>query len=133
MISLNHMSKNKVVHFEIPATDFKNAKGFYESVFDWKVQLWGDEGAMAQTVKVDKKQNPKEIGGINGGFYKRTGKNQQPTIVVETDSIDKTIKKIKKAGGKVTTPKHKIGDWGFMADFKDPEGNDITLWQAPKK
>lgn len=127
------MSKNKVVHFEIPADDFKKAKGFYEAAFDWEVQMWGEEGAMALMTKVDKDQNSAELGGINGGFYKRTGKNQQPTIVVETDSIDETIKKIEKAGGKITTPKHAIGDWGFMADFQDPEGNDMGLWEAPKK
>ena len=126
------MSKNKVVHFEIPASDFKKAKAFYESVFDWKVDMWGEEGAMATTTKVDKEQNPVEPGGINGGFYKRSGKSDQPTIVVQTDSIDETIKSIEKAGGKITTPKHAIGDWGFMADFKDPDGNDMGLWESPK-
>jgi uncharacterized protein YbaA (DUF1428 family) len=48
---------------------------------------------------------------------------------VETDSIDKTLKAIEKAGGKVITPKHAIRGWGFMADFADPEGNVITLWK----
>ena len=43
------MTKNKVVFFEIPASNFKKAKEFYENVFDWKVELWGDEGAMAYT------------------------------------------------------------------------------------
>ena len=62
------MFKNKVVLFEIPASDFKKAKEFYEKVFDWKIELWGDEGAMAYTTAVDKDQNPIEPGGINGGF-----------------------------------------------------------------
>jgi predicted enzyme related to lactoylglutathione lyase len=31
------------------------------------------------------------------------------------------------------TPKHSIGEWGFMADFADPEGNVITLWEKSKK
>ena len=127
------MSKNKVVHFEIPASDLKKAKEFYEKVFDWKVAMWGSEGAVAQTTKVDKNQDPVEIGGINGGFYKRKSKNDRPTFVVQTSSIDETIEAIKKAGGKITTQKHAIGDWGFMADFTDPEGNEIGLWQEPKK
>ena len=63
--------KNKVVFFEIPAANFTQAKAFYEKVFDWKVDLWGDDGAMAFTTPVDKDQNPIEPGGINGGFYKR--------------------------------------------------------------
>lgn len=125
--------KNKVVFFEIPASDFKKAKGFYEKVFDWNVELWGDDGAMAFTTEVDKDQNPTEPGGVNGGFYKRKSKNGQPSFAVETGSIDETLQAIEKAGGKVVTKKHPIGEWGFMADFADPEGNVITLWEKAEK
>src|SRR5437867_3050068 len=107
--------KNKVVLFEIPASDFRKAKEFYETVFDWKVDLCGEEGAMALSTAVDKEQNPIEPGGINGGFYKRKTKDDHPSFGVETYSIDKTLKAIEKAGGKVITHKHAIGEWGFMA------------------
>ncbi len=136
------MSKNKVVHFEIPADDFKEAKAFYEKVFDWKLNSMeddneekGDEDSaepeylMAMTTDSDDEGMPTEMGGINGGFYMRTKKSEQPSIVVETDSIDDTLKKITKAGGKTTTPKHPIGKWGFMAEFSDPGGNEIGLWE----
>jgi predicted enzyme related to lactoylglutathione lyase len=121
------MTKNKVVFFEIPASNFKKAKEFYEKVFDWKVELEGDEGAMAYTTAVDKDQNPIEPRGINGGFYKRKSKDAQPSFGVQTGSIDKTLEAIEKAGGKIITPKHSIGEWGFMADFADPDGNIISL------
>jgi len=127
------MIKNKVVFFEIPASDFKKAKEFYERVFDWKVELWGDEGAMAYTTPVDKDQNPIEPGGINGGFYTRKSKNDQPSFGVQTGSIDKTLKAIERAGGRVITSKHSMGEWGFMADFADPEGNVIALWEKTSK
>jgi uncharacterized protein len=127
------MNRNKVVFFEIPASNFKKAKEFYEQVFDWKVELWGDDGAMAYTIPVDKDQNPIEPGGINGGFYKRKAKDDQPSFGVETESLDKTLQAIEKAGGKIVMPKHSIGEWGFMADFADHEGNIITLWEKAKK
>ena len=60
------MKKNPVSFFEVPAADFKKAKEFYERVFDWNVELWGDEGAMALTTAADKDHNPIEPGGING-------------------------------------------------------------------
>ena len=125
--------KNKVVLFEIPASDLKKAKDFYETVFDWKVDLCHDEGAMALTTAVDKDQHPIEPGGINGGFYKCKSKEDHPSFGVQTASIDKTLTAIEKAGGKVVTPKHSIGEWGFMADFADPEGNVIALWEKPGK
>ena len=52
---------------------------------------------------------------------------------VETGSIDQTLKAVEGAGGKVITPKHAIGEWGFMADFADPEGNVIGLWERSKR
>ena len=126
------MNQNKVVFFEIPASNFKKAKEFYETVFDWKVELWGDDGAMAYTTAVDKDENPIEPGGINGGLYKRKSNDDQPSVGVQTASIDRTLTAIEKAGGKVVTPKHSIGEWGFMADFQDPEGNVLTLWEKPQ-
>ena len=127
------MSKNKVVLFEIPASNFNQAKAFYETVFDWKIELWRDEGAMALTTAVDKDFTPSEPGGINGGFYKRRSKDDHPSFGIETDSIDRTLATIAKAGGTVVTPKHSIGEWGFMADFADPEGNVMALWEKPTR
>jgi predicted enzyme related to lactoylglutathione lyase len=125
--------KNKVVMFEIPASNLKKAKEFYETIFDWKVELWEDEGAMAVTTAVDENDQPIELGGINGGFYKRKSKDDSPSFGVETGSIDESLKAVEKAGGKVVTPKHAIGEWGFMADFADPEGNVIALWEKPAR
>ena len=127
------MSKHKVVHFEIPASDFSKAKDFYGKVFGWGMKEWGDEYMMANTTEVDKNQRTSELGGINGGFYKRKSKNQQPSFVVETDSIEKTLEDVEKAGGKVARPKSAVGDMGFMAEFTDPDGNEISLWQNAKK
>ena len=125
--------KNKVCFFEIPASDVDKAKTFYETVFDWKVEPEGNEGAMAFTTASDKEHHPIEPGGINGGFYKRKSKEDHPSVGVETDSIDNTLKAVEKAGGKVVTPKHPIGECGFMADFADSEGNVMALWEKPKK
>ena len=125
--------KNKVCFFEIPASDVNKTKAFYETVFDWKITLEGAEGAMALTTAADKDYNPTEPGGINGGFYKRKSKDDHSSVGVETDSIDTTLEAVKTAGGKVVTPKHAIGEWGFMADFADPEGNVMSLWEKPKK
>lgn len=125
--------RNKACFFEIPAMDFHKTKTFYEKVFDWKVELHGEDGVMALTTAADQDFNPIEVGGINGGFYKRKSKDDRPSVGVETDSMDQTLKAIENAGGKVVTPKHSLGEHGFMADFADPEGNVMTLWERPSK
>lgn len=125
--------RNKVCFFEIPTSDITKAKTFYETVFDWKIEPEGAEGAMALTTASDKEHHPTELGGINGGFYTRKSKEDHPSVGVETDSIDNTLKAVETAGGKVVTPKHSLGECGFMADFADPEGNVMTLWERAKK
>ncbi len=128
------MAKHKVVHFEIPTGDFKKSKEFYSKTFGWKMKTWGNEYMMAITTDIDAKtQRPTEMGGINGGFYVRKNKSQQPSFVIETDSIEKTLAKAIKAGGKIKRAKSPIGEMGFMAEFIDPDGNIVSLWQEAKK
>jgi predicted enzyme related to lactoylglutathione lyase len=73
--------------------------------------LMGRGRGNGYTTAVDKDQNPIEPGGINGGFYKRKSKDDHPSFGVQTGSIDKTLKAREKAGGKIITPKHSIGQW----------------------
>ena len=124
-----------VVHFEVPADDVKRAKTFYEKSFGWQIaefpgmEYWG-----CITTKVDEKTRlPLSPGAINGGLAKR-GMVKSPTFTINVEDIDKAVKKITAAGGKVTVPKMPVGGMGFLAYFTDTEGNTIGLWQnAPMK
>jgi predicted enzyme related to lactoylglutathione lyase len=40
------------------------------------------------------------------------------------------LARIVEAGGEVEQPASRIGDMGFFARFRDPEGNRFGLWQA---
>ena len=85
------------------------------------------------TVEADRmgvRGTPKEAGAINGGIVERKeGPAQTPIIYVKVENIEKTAETIEKNGGKVLTPKSPVGNFGFAAYFKDPEGNTIGLWQ----
>ena len=127
---------DKVVHFEIPADDPARAKKFYEKVFGWKVEaVPGGEMPywIVHTVAVDEKTRmPKEAGAINGGIFKRQAA-EKPTVVIDVSSVDEYIKKIQKAGGKVTMPKQNVMDMGYYAKVLDSEGNEIGIFQTIKK
>jgi uncharacterized protein len=123
---------NKVVHFEIPADDIAKAQKFYGNVFGWEFKAWSDEYSLAITAKSDADDNPLEPGAINGGIQKRSHRAKTPTFVIQVDSIDNTLKNIETLGGKVAIPKESIGDMGFYAQFDDPEGNRIGLFQEKK-
>jgi len=121
---------DKVVHFEIPVDDLERAKKFYISVFGWKMEsLPGMEYIMVGTSPVDDKGIPKESGAINGGMMKRQKPVTSPVITIGVEDIESAIKNVKKMGGEIVRAKIQMGEYGYAAYFKDPEGNIIGLWQ----
>jgi predicted enzyme related to lactoylglutathione lyase len=121
---------DKVVHFEIPVDDLERAQKFYKNVFGWKMDsLPGMEYIMIGTTPVDEKGMPKEIGSINGGMMKRQRPVTSPIITVGVEDIESAIKNVKKMGGEIIRGKIQMGEFGYAAYFKDPEGNIIGLWQ----
>ena len=53
---------------------------------------------------------------------------------ISVDSIDDALAKVTAAGGTIALPKTEIGQgMGFIAAFKDTEGNILGFHQSPKK
>jgi predicted enzyme related to lactoylglutathione lyase len=121
----------KVVHFEIPFDDKERAMKFYNTAFDWKLQDMPQMSyVVAQTAAVDSEQRPKEPGAINGGLFQRPKEAPSPTIYVGVDSIDKTLERVRAAGGRIVTPNTPIPGMGAYARVSDTEGNVIGLFQG---
>jgi predicted enzyme related to lactoylglutathione lyase len=122
---------NKVVHFEIPFDDKARAQKFYSETFDWKLTEMPEMNyVMAQTAAVDEKQMPKEPGAINGGLFQRPKEAPHPVLYVAVASVEETLKKVQKAGGKVVTPRTAIPGMGAYGRIADPEGNVIGLFES---
>ena len=123
------VTPNKIVHFEIPAGDPARAKGFYERSFGWKIDQYpGFDYWMVGTTPVDDKQVPTEV-GINGGLGKREGPLTHPVVTINVPDIEKALSTVEKNGGETVRGKEPVGDMGFTAYFRDPEGNVVGLWQ----
>lgn len=122
---------DKIVHFEIPADDLERAKEFYEEVFGWHIEDVPEmDYTMLHTGPTDKKGMVKEKGFINGGMFKRNKDVKNVTITIDVDDIDESIEKIESNGGEVIKGKMDVGDMGYVAYFKDSEGNLIGLWET---
>ncbi len=121
---------NKVVHFEIPADDLARAKKFYQETFDWQLQDMPDLNyVMVRTTETDEKWMPKEPGAINGGMLQRNNMVPVPSLAIGVPNLEVAIEKIKQAGGTIVKEKTPVGQMGFIAYFKDTEGNVLSLWQ----
>ena len=128
---------DKVVHFEIPAENVERAKKFYSSIFNWNIAdvppEFGVGYSLVHTGEVDEKQMPKESGAINGGMFKRADDLKNPVIIINVEDVDDSMEKIKGAGGVIVREKRKVGDMGYVAYFKDTEGNVLGVWENAKK
>ncbi len=114
----------RVNHFEISANNPNSAIKFYEKVFNWKIVKW--EGPVEYwLITTGEEDEP----GIDGGLSRRTEHEPNTVNTVEVTNIDEYIKKIEDNGGKITSPKHPVPGVGWMAYFKDPEGNMFGIME----
>jgi uncharacterized protein len=121
-----------VSHFEIPARDPERAARFYREVFGWSVEPLPWERPY---YKVRGSAVPSGAGreGIDGGITEAGEGLDQPLLMIniEGEELGGVLERITAAGGRVDLPVTRVGEMGWWARFRDPEGNLLGLWQAP--
>lgn len=118
--------------FGLPVDDMERAKKFFTKTFGWIFIPTGMEGNhhFATTVETDENGNPVKPGGINGGLLERGTYNQKvSSIFIKVKSIDDTINRVIKNGGKLIYEKISVLDFANFAQIQDTEGNLISLWE----
>ena len=113
------------VHIEIKVTDLGIAKSFYESVFQWKVQLSPDMSNVA-FYQID------EEGELVSGAFLLTEKIPEECSImlyINSRDITKKLDEIKSHDGQIIFSKTELpGGHGFIGRFRDPFGNLLGLW-----
>lgn len=116
------------VHFEIHAAQPQRAKAFYESVFQWRFQQWGENPYWL----VQTGDGP----GIDGGMVPRLGPDPAADapvaafpLTIDTADLDATLTLVLGAGGIVVVPRSSVPGVGYTAYCKDTEGNIFGLMQ----
>lgn len=132
------MGVNRVVHFEIHASNSEASAKFYKDVFGWEIGPdLGEAYGHYRTIMTGK--DPQELAGkpldlsefgINGGMNPRRGPNPaegQPVnayvCIVGVDDVDQITEKVKAAGGSVAMEKTPIPQVVEIAYYKDLDGN----------
>jgi predicted enzyme related to lactoylglutathione lyase len=96
---------------------------FFKEVFGWSFQQFGNEEYWSVTTGDEKAV------GINGGLMKKRDPGQPVVNSIHVESIDQSILNIEKAGGNIVVPKMAIPTIGWLAYFKDPDGNIHGVYQ----
>jgi predicted enzyme related to lactoylglutathione lyase len=120
---------NRVIHFEIHAENPERAIAFYQDLFEWKFERWGE--IEYWIVYTGSKTEP----GIDGGLLKRKGTIDGTAIIayvctIEVVSLDGSVAKALAKGGQMAVPKMPIPGMGWLAYCKDSEGNVFGMMQA---
>lgn len=122
----------RVMHFEIHATDPEQLIGFYRELFGWTFNTWG--GPIEYWLIMT---GPDDQPGINGGLMRRQGTaaaNGQPVnafvCTVDVPNLDESLEKLTSLGGTVVVPKMAVPGIGWLAYFKDPDGNIVGAMQV---
>lgn len=132
-----------IVHFEIPADDVERAMSFYKDIFGWGFEKFdmdansstgGDPYYGVITTELNDQKMPKNPGAINGGLMKRKAPGQPFMNYINVDEIEDKLTMIKDKGGEIALPKTEVAPgMGWIAAFKDTEGNLIGLHQVDPK
>jgi uncharacterized protein len=122
----------RVVHFEIPYDDGDRARAFYGKAFGWQLMSLPEMGYTLITSGPSGDQGPTEPGFINGGMMQRQEPWTAPNIVIDVENLEDALRAVNEAGGSTVAERQAVGEMGFAAYFKDPEGNVIGLWETAR-
>ena len=116
---------NPVNWFEISVTDLERAKKFYGAVLQTEFQ----DLDMGKTKMAMFAMDP-EKRGTGGSLLLADGANPShdgTTIYFSCEDCSIEAGRVEVNGGKILFPKMAIGEFGFVAQFYDTEGNRIGL------
>jgi uncharacterized protein len=112
-----------VTHFEIYAEDTNGLAQFYRDLFDWKIEK-------APGVDYFRIQTGPESQGIAGGLLSRPIPGPRSWVhYVRVESIDETIERVERLGGKLLRPKAAVPKSAWYAVMEDVEGNIFAVYQ----
>jgi predicted enzyme related to lactoylglutathione lyase len=110
-----------IVHVEFHVKEPKKLEAFYGGLFGWKFQeVPGMNYSLFQAPS-----------GPGGGVGTLQPGNWPSGIInyILVDSVEKYEGRVKKAGGKIISPKMEVPGQGWFAVFEDPSGTRMALWE----
>ncbi|MGI9009543.1 MAG: VOC family protein [Streptosporangiaceae bacterium] len=112
-----------VAFFEITSPDHERAQKFYGELFGWTVNA---DPAMGGYGLVDTGAGESAIGG---GIGPAESGEKNVKIYMRVDDLDAYLDRAEKLGGtRVAPPMDLPEGYGRIANFADPDGNQVGLW-----
>jgi predicted enzyme related to lactoylglutathione lyase len=117
------------VHFEIHGSDPEALVAFYEKVFGWTFNRWGEEAYWL----ADTGEGP----GINGAVLPRQGAAPASgapvngmVVTVDVPDLDAALTSAYASGATEALPRMPVPGVGWLAYVQDPDHNIIGIMEA---
>jgi uncharacterized protein len=117
--------ENLINWFEIPASDFSRAVGFYKNILTIEIQEADMFGTKMGFM-------PTDGSNVSGAIV--AGEDYRPSMEGATlylnggEDLQVVLDKVESNGGKIIVPKTQISaEMGYFAMFIDTEGNKLAL------
>lgn len=112
-------AENGIDYVEIPVTDLGKTREFFEAMFGWSFQEWGDDYMSFND------------GRLDGGF-RRSGEPAPSTgvlLVFYSEDLERDVEKVQQLGATISEGIYSFPG-GRRFHFTDPVGTEYAIWSA---
>jgi predicted enzyme related to lactoylglutathione lyase len=119
----------RFVWYDLMTTDVERAKAFYTELVGWKTARFNGGDYELWAV------GDRRVGGVMPiqEEARRAGTPPHWLGYVATESVDSTVQRAQRLGGKVHVPATDIPDTGRYAVLQDPQGAAFGVYQSVRK
>jgi len=110
-------AENRIDYVEIPVTDMKRARAFFEAMFGWEFQEWGDEYFSFNDGRLD-------------GGMRLSVEPAPPTgvlMVFFSENLERDVERVRELGGTISQDIFSFPG-GRRFHFIDPVGTEMAIW-----
>ncbi len=112
-------------YVEIGVTDFAASRAFYSSAFGWTFHDYGPGPAYVGIRAPGTSENA-EMGGFRLDDEVTPG---GPLVLLYSSDLDSSVQAVREAGGELVQEPYDFPG-GRRFHFKDPSGNELSVWSA---
>ena len=113
-----------VVWFDLPVRDMNRAKKFYEKVFNCSIDINSYEGAKVGVMTLANGSRPGCLWETEEELPSSSGIMVYFSV---QGRLEDALKWVVQNGGRIVSPKHSMGEYGYRSIIRDTEGNRLVL------
>ena len=109
--------ENRIDYIEIPVADLQRARAFFEGLFGWTFQEWGDEYMSFSDGRLDGGFRLAPESPLPGGVL----------LVFFSTNLERDVQRVQEMGGTITQEIFSFPG-GRRFHFSDPVGAEFAIW-----